>query len=127
VYYEHLKYVDLLLHTYVPLLVFIELCLLYIAILSRERVVGGGGCCLEETALGKFVHRAMHINYGHFLLPFIRSNLFAPYNPRGLVNPYLPRRHRELRRREEIAVSAIRDYCTDADRTGRTMSLTDII
>jgi len=40
-------------------LVFIELCLLYITILSRERVGGG---CLEETALHKFVHRVMHIN-----------------------------------------------------------------
>lgn len=75
VYYEHLKYLDLI-QTHTPLLVFIEWFLLYITTLWRERVGGVG--CLEETALGgKFVHCAMHINYGHFLQPFIRPTLFG--------------------------------------------------
>jgi len=121
VYYEHLKYVDLLLHIYVTLLVFIELCLLYITILSRERVVVVVGCCLEETALGKFMHRAMHINYGHFLLPFIRSTLFDILYPTPPVNPYPSRQHHDLRLREEIVVSAVSDYCIDAERSGRTV------
>lgn len=131
VYYEHSKYVDLL-HTHTPLLVFIEWFLLYITILWRERVGGVG--CLEETALGgKFVHRAMHINYGHFLQPFIRPTLSGirsrTLQPSWPSQPPLTPTKRWLRQSIGLRRSRCPRYTITADavRSGKIISLADIM